>query len=450
MSSDRQSGGRPPGGEPERELLTRALRERSRHVDGHGVGIDDVLHTARNIRRRRMIGTGAAAAVVVAIAAPVALTLAPGTQQARAPIATHTTTAPTTLPTRSPQPSPTLTPTLTPTRSPSVTVAASPTTEITGPAWTLDPAKAHKGLGPTIDWAQGDVIHGGYGGTTTVPGRVLGFGVANGGYLVRTGQHTSVPGAASLVTLDTTGKVVSSQPTFGDLAVSQDSTQTAWSVAGANGKPGEVFASGGSSMSNSGPARHRTPPGYVADPVGFISDGELLYTLQRGSAPVQLWTTRFDGHAERLPLIGVTPSGTSEMDGLIAVNDQNDSCGSVYDSTGTTRLWHTCNFTLGRFSPDGQRILALPSGPQDTADLQFAVLDAKTGKVEGIYRSADPAGFQITDVVWENGDLLLAVGVDQHGYTMYRIGLTGSMERLEGPISVSGHGADPWVFTARP
>jgi hypothetical protein len=71
----------------EKELLTRALRERSGDVDGHPIGLDAVRRSARSIQRRRRAVSGAVAAVVLGVAIPVGLNvteLARGTQPAPA------------------------------------------------------------------------------------------------------------------------------------------------------------------------------------------------------------------------------------------------------------------------------------------------------------------------------------------------------------------------------
>ncbi|MGH3509425.1 MAG: hypothetical protein ACRDPI_04255 [Nocardioidaceae bacterium] len=420
--------------ENEKELLQRALRDRSHTVDGAGVGFDDVLRSARGIRRRRRIVTGAAGLAVVAVVVPFGISLAGSNEAAPLPAASNG-------PTPSSQVSHTTT-------SPSPTTAPSTATAAT--THTLDVAGATQGAAPTISYADGTTIHSYDGQTVTMPNAFTGFMEWRGDWLLRGQESTSLLDANSLQTIDSTGRVLKTQPTWGQFWKSPDGVERAWSVAGAAGKDGTILSGPDNTMGEGGPSRASTPPEASVSVVGMAA-GALIYELSPPGSETQVWGVEDQtGAAIRLPISGKTPvDATLAHGGLIALNDQNRSCTSMVMGLAATQLWSSCDYTSVSFSPSGSYLLAEPSSSTSSMVGEFDLLDARTGAPVGSYRLSGTATF--TDIAWENDDSHLLISVYDHGeWTMDRVSVGGSIERALGPVAGTPRSDGPWVFEAIP
>jgi hypothetical protein len=89
------------------------------------------------------------------------------------------------------------------------------------------------------------------------------------------------------------------------------------------------------------------------------------------------------------------------------------------------RGWDTCDWQLGRFSPDGTSILAY--GPGDgRGPRSLALLDARTGEVLHAYAARGPEDVFVHQAVWESSTAVLATVWDVDHWALLRLGLDGS------------------------
>ena len=98
--------------------------------------------------------------------------------------------------------------------------------------------------------------------------------------------------------------------------------------------------------------------------------------------------------------------------GIVSVEDdptkEPGSCSAVLDSTNK-QLWKTCDFTLGRFSPDGELVLGHPAYRSGEGDSSLAILDADDGTVLVEYiTDADSQAF-VTSTAWDADGTVLGI-----------------------------------------
>ena len=106
------------------------------------------------------------------------------------------------------------------------------------------------------------------------------------------------------------------------------------------------------------------------------------------------------------------------------------------------RLWQTCNWRLGQFSPDGRYLLGYPledgRGPRSVA-----LLDARNGKVVHAYVAQGRADVFVHQAVWEDEHTVLASVWDVDHWSVLRLGLDGSRSRV--PVEGLDGADDPDV-----
>lgn len=98
--------------------------------------------------------------------------------------------------------------------------------------------------------------------------------------------------------------------------------------------------------------------------------------------------------------------------GLVSLADDG-SCSAVL-SPERRRLWETCDFTLGEFSPDGTYVYGIDAYLDGLGQSTVAILDAATGDLVAHYTRANSDPLYVHSVTWED-DTHLLVNVNATG-----------------------------------
>jgi hypothetical protein len=276
-----------------------------------------------------------------------------------------------------------------------------------------------------------------------LPGTYTDLTSYHGGYLA---TESGAEGF-DVVTLDNTGAEVDRQPGDFRLAVSADGTEVAWLTSDHRSQAAmhRAVVSGSSDVVDS----RSVPAGTAGGPVGFVGPGQVVYTTE-GEAP-EVRLLDFSGDERRLPgllAVGGTSPVEPLLSGQVSVDDQG-SCWVVREVPTGRDLWRTCDFSLGRFSPDGAFVMGHPAYRDGAGDSEVAILDAHTGDVVAHWRSTrDGQGFA-QRLAWEDDDTLLATVFERGSWSMLRLDRDGSVTTALGPEEGDlDHG--PWSFTTRP
>jgi len=382
--------------------LARTLHDRAHDVGGHPIGLDMVKSSARRIQRRRRIGGTVAAVAVVAVAVPFGMNAFGGTDQALPP-ATQST--------------PTVTPSKAPTKAPSASPSATPTQAAApdqGTALVL--ASVKDGAAPNVSWLEGRTWHHG-GSTDTLPAAYDDVAPYHGGLL---GYFRS-GGEGKIARLDTTFAVTSTRP-GGDIVTTDDGVQLGWVEDGA------LHSGLGSGMSDSEPTQ-ALPAGASATAVGFLRGGDLVYSLDGTSPSVH----RTDLNGKDVVVPGLLKSwGVSQAGNLVGgetkVNADGTSCWAVTKPTGEV-VWHTCDFALGSFSPDGKYVVGTPSQGDGLGSPYVALLDVASGKVVARFHAPTGSQLYLRGFAWEDGTHLLASAHEGSTWSVLRMGTDGHVDR---------------------
>lgn len=383
------------------EDLTRSLRERADRIAPAPPAVQDVRRRAAGIRRRRHGAAlvAVAASVAIAVGVPVVLT----------------------------------------NRGHDQIQPAGPAPRITKPVTVpLDPAAAPRGADPAIPYAEGGGIVAADGARLQVEGDITAFAPLGTGWVV-TGTDGS--GNGSIRFLDGDGTQLRSTPSDSlGLGVSADGSEVAYSAGG-----GLFVAWDGGTR---GVFPHRTMPvaqGEQPDPVGVVGSAPCVDPESKEGRGCTAYWNRGEGgafysseHGISEPIDGLESIAGVAGDGRIAgqVSHTDDgSCSAVLDQD-QRELWRTCDHSLGRFSPGGDYLLAYPAYRDGVGDSTVSVLDAATGRVLVNYE-APGEGF-VYDVVWENGEDLIAV-VNQKQWHLMRLDVSGGAERVADAM-----GGDPY------
>jgi hypothetical protein len=186
--------------------------------------------------------------------------------------------------------------------------------------------------------------------------------------------------------------------------------------------------------------------GQCVDPEGTVgSDCGVSYV--DGRTP-RSYTTHAHGNVDTLPvrkLAGVSPDGW--LAGTVSASDTG-SCSAVFDDDWRQQ-WRTCDYTLGRFSPDGRYVIGRPAYLDGLGDGVLVVLDARTGEVLADARPAQGGSAFVNDAVWQpDGTVLAAVWDD--GWTLLRLTPEGELTRaLADPLPGRPEDA-PFVLAGTP
>jgi hypothetical protein len=419
--------------------LARGLHRRADEVGGHPVSLEDVQRSARGIRRRRRVAGGIAAVAMVAVAVPAtitAITAGGGRSDRPAPIASPSHPVPSTTSTASTASTGSATPLPSATSAPSAPSAepsAAPlTTHGSGPSGP-----------PAVDYLSGVTLHRVDGSTVHLPGTYNELTPYHGGYLAtELGDQ-----GFEVVTLDNTGKEVDRRPGDFRIAVGANGTTVSWlTLDGARPVLHRAIASGSSDVVDDVPVRSSAATG----PIGFVDAEQVVYEVP-GEAPEVRLADFADRSDRRLTgLIGV--GGTSPSEPLVSgqLSSQDDgSCWAVRRVTDGHDLWRTCDFSLGRFSPDGRLVVGYSAYRDGAGDSELAVLDAHTGRVLAHWKSTRRSQAIAQRVTWENDDTLLATVFQAGAWSMMRLGDDGELTTALGPEQ-GDLDRSPWSFVAGP
>ncbi|RYB93276.1 hypothetical protein EUA93_02235 [Nocardioides oleivorans] len=384
-----------------------ALHRRADGVQRAPFDVGDVRTRARRIQRRRALAAGAAVAAVLAIAVPVGLTMVGQAQRSDVPPA--------------PQPPPAI-------ASGTVRVDARSAPVEDGPEV------------PMINVVEPTFLVGDE--AIPLPEAYDSLVAYRDGWLAT----VNVEGDQTVQVLDSDFQEVDGdgRPTTG-LTVSADESRIAWAEYDGTRWVVVDRATDGSREDR----RTELPAGpedASVTTVGFVSDTEVLASL---TDPDDYSQTTFvaDGTgAADLPGI-VRPWASSATTGMAVgvtrVKADSSSCSSVVDARSRTGepLWSTCDHTLVSFSPDGSYVVGFSSYLDANGSPTLAILDADTGEVLLDFDLVGPRqGIRgIHEVAWEDDDSMLATLVSGAGQYVVRLGLDGTVGRIDVDLS----GIDP-------
>ncbi|QZY28555.1 hypothetical protein [Nocardioides coralli] len=372
------------------ELTTRLTRQLHDQVDDwHAtpLTLDEVRGRARSIRRTRRVVAGGTVAAVLAIAAPLAVT-ASGVLDAR--------------PDRSLPPA---------TSTPSEAVEQEPS-----------------GLG--VPYLEGRTLTMPDGSAVELPRAYDAFTVLGDEVLA-----TWIDLDDGSVTLERLrdGEVVGTQPITG-IATNHEGNAVTYVD-----QDGQIIIEWAGGDTTVGTVPGARPIRLLGGPectrgvhecVVYVDDGQQVRFL--------------DNAGEDLPVDGLAVPDVS-VDGAVAVMTSVDdlepgSCSTV--RTPVEERFSTCDYSLGRFSPDGAHISASEDYLDGIGNRLQAILDARTGRE--LVRLEPDEGFFNT-VAWEDADHLLAILHDWSTGTwqVVRLGVDGTTETVLGPVE-GDETTPPW------
>lgn len=419
------------------DKLRNALSQRSDVMADSQLDFDAMHQQARGIRRRRRIGTGVAAAAVLAvIAVPTTLMINRTGDDSAPPPATTGTADPT------PAPSGT---------------ATDNANGGDGQPWP-DKAAALKalkelpqGADPQVDYVYGDQVHTSFGDTLDLPDTdydASAVAAYHGGWMLATEDSNDSHGDAVIRQFDAQGQQVETTPGTAEFVVSNDGTRLAWWTWNKQDDHGELHVAGASGMGEGDGQAFDTGGSSYVVPLGFVSGDEVAYLATDDGASVRI----VDGNGDVRDLDGLVGGvSTDSVNGRVAgqVGAGGGWTAAVYDANSGEELWHKDGWTLGRFSPDGKYVI----GFEGEADpMKIAILDAATGDVVTEVDLLADYGLNHDAVVWEEDSVLVSAfvmdGTDRepHAGALLRIGLDGDVERA----TAVDPGTKSWLFLPRP
>lgn len=400
----------------EKDLLTQELRERSAGIGGHPIGMDDVRGRARGIRRRRTAMRGAVAAVVLAVAAPVGLSMTDVLGSA------HTPAPP--VASRTSEPSPDKpTPTPPPDGSFPLTVHGLTQGEAAGVPYVV--AKTSQLVTPD--------------GTVDLPEAYATITPYNGGWLaIGSSQH---PG--KILMLDANLEVTHTDPAGGDLlAVSQDGSQVAYTVR--QDKDTVMLVNAPTDGTDPVTWMIEVPDRESLDAVGFLDNDTVVYNSDAGGVMGYARTGESPTPIDGLRRIDDASEATGLVSGLVSYGAEG-GCSGVMDPDSSNLLWKSCDYSDLRFSPDGRLVVADASYFDGPGSPTVTILDASSPEVVADFTPvARSTVVGVTQSVWEDDDSVLSY-VDEGGdQAIVRLGTDGSIERVTDVVAVRNMSVAMW------
>ncbi len=122
-------------------------------------------------------------------------------------------------------------------------------------------------------------------------------------------------------------------------------------------------------------------------------------------------------------------------------NTVDGSCGGLYDSSSSTLLFETCDYSVGGISPSGAHVLAAPAYRDGIGDSFVAILDRQGDEVA---RYA-PEGGVVVSRTWEDPGHVVFTVYAQGTWSVWRMATDGEVEEVVGPQPGSD-GEPPVVF----
>ncbi len=144
----------------------------------------------------------------------------------------------------------------------------------------------------------------------------------------------------------------------------------------------------------------------------------------------------------------------SSVSGLVAGQTDftgDGSCSGVLDPLSADRdlVWETCDHSLGAFSPDGTYVVGLAPYSDANGSPSVGILDAATGEpVVDFVSGNDPSSAAtVADAAWEDATTLLATVNQGNEEYLLRLGIDGTVERLDAEVDPGGENARFWFAT---
>jgi hypothetical protein len=383
------------------DQLTNALRDHADRVGNeHPLGLEDVKGRARGIRRRRWATSGLAAAAVLAVAVPAGIVVSDRTSGG-------TDSGP------AASPSVDVTPLPSPSDDPTkgvLTTDAPIAGDPAGISYLLD-GRIHEPGGGTVDLDEAfDIFTPFFGGWVAA-------GWADG----------------KLALLDPEGVELHTRRTTGSMAVSPDGT-----IVGYVTPDGRIMTIGddGNEVEMS-----RADDGGRVELVGFIGSSTCQEGDPEGGGCTVFYnvedpeTGEQRGHyvtshgigsplADFLAITGVSVDG--RVAGVTSVADAG-SCGALLSRDWGKAEWDTCDYSLGRFSPDGKYLIGLPAYLDGIGSGSIAILDATTGDVVAEWKNTGEDFAFINNAVWDTDGTLLATVWEKDSWSLMRMAPDGSL-----------------------
>lgn len=343
-----------------------------------------------------------AAVAVAAVAGGGALAYRQGPQaNAEGAVAAPLSTSPSaTIPSATTPGTPSSTPT------PSQTTS----TSATRPKTKIDLKKLTQGRAPQVAYLSGRTIRGGAGNDITIPGTTDIQQVARLGI---TSLAVVTKGFGNeLLTFDDNGKIVRHTPDVTQILTTADGTAAAYlgsklrstgeAVAGAT-----VYAEDAKTQD----IQKLQVPGVWNATLRGYTNGKVYFdasTTQDGTTTLYEWTPG-DSTATQLKAIpsAMAVSSIDTAGSLTTLANQN-SCSRLLTVPAGTRLWRTCDYIIGGFTPNAATVIAGPKYEDGYGQGVAAALDAKTGNLihewSGVFRQTVPEDDQHLLLLADDGE----------------------------------------------
>jgi hypothetical protein len=114
--------------------------------------------------------------------------------------------------------------------------------------------------------------------------------------------------------------------------------------------------------------------------------------------------------------------------GLISASDSG-SCSGVY-SARETLLWKTCDYTVGAFSPDGRYVIGRRANLDGPGDGLVAILDSETGEMVSEFANNEQTQAVIGQAVWETDRTMLATVRQDGAWSLMRLTDLGELQKV--------------------
>jgi hypothetical protein len=275
--------------------------------------------------------------------------------------------------------------------------------------------------GTGFDYLEGRILHRADGSTLDLPatyqdGSVLGELFA--------GVRYDENGEPSLDIVDDTGDVVETHETASGIAATDDGSTIAYvdrdGILWTQSDNGRISIHDGLST-NAYPATVLCGQEDL-DCAVWINYGDGSTTPENVSSHFRL--------AEVPDALSVGDATESRLAAVLNESKDEGSCGGVYDITSSSYVWEGCESYLYDFSPDDAHLTGTHSYLDGPGPGYITILDAANGEERA---RLDPKDGYIGRTVWQDAGHVLATVFDSKGWSVYRLGVDGSQERVLGP-----------------
>jgi WD40 repeat protein len=129
-----------------------------------------------------------------------------------------------------------------------------------------------------------------------------------------------------------------------------------------------------------------------------------------------------------LSIGGIAPDGT--LSGVASVSEDLSACSVVLGRDWARQEWSTCDYSLGKFSPDGRYVIGHPAQQSGIGDASVAILDARTGDLLAEFQNSEEHQSFINDVVWDSDSTLLATVFEDGWWQLMRMTPQGELSSV--------------------